>query len=100
MSILWQYAHLEIYLLTWTFYHRKRPLSRGKLYKIDNRSGRIAMAVRGVHRDGRAQPPRTPSDVMSDTQFERKAVMIHMAMVKDVMFGKTMRKSYAKYETC
>jgi len=32
------------------------------------------------------------------TSFERKAVMIHMAMVKDVMFGKTMRKSYAKYE--
>ena len=28
---------------------------------------------------------------------ERKAVMIHMAMVKDVQFGKTMRKSYAKY---
>jgi len=27
---------------------------------------------------------------------ERKAVMIHM--VKDAMFGKTMRKSYAKYE--
>ena len=24
--------------------------------------------------------------------------MIHMAMVKDAMFGKTMRKSYAKYE--
>ena len=24
--------------------------------------------------------------------------MIHMAMVKDVMFGKTMRKSYAKYD--
>ena len=24
--------------------------------------------------------------------------MIHMAMVKDVMFGKTMRKSYAKYQ--
>ena len=24
--------------------------------------------------------------------------MIHMAMVKDVKFGKTMRKSYAKYE--
>ena len=24
--------------------------------------------------------------------------MIHMAMVKDQMFGKTMRKSYAKYE--
>ena len=24
--------------------------------------------------------------------------MIHMAMVKDVMYGKTMRKSYAKYE--
>ena len=24
--------------------------------------------------------------------------MIHMAMVKDVMFGKTMRKSCAKYE--
>ena len=23
--------------------------------------------------------------------------MIHMAMVKDVKFGKTMRKSYAKY---
>ena len=29
---------------------------------------------------------------------ERKAVMIQMAMVKDAMFGKTMRKSYAKYE--
>ena len=29
---------------------------------------------------------------------ERKAVMIHMAMVKDVQFGKTMRKSYAKYK--
>ena len=24
--------------------------------------------------------------------------MIHMAMVKDVLYGKTMRKSYAKYE--
>ena len=24
--------------------------------------------------------------------------MIHMAMVKDQMFGKTMRKSYAKYK--
>ena len=24
--------------------------------------------------------------------------MIHMAMVKDVKFGKTMRKSYAKYD--
>ena len=35
---------------------------------------------------------------IKNTQFERKAVMIHMAMVKDVMFGKTMRKSYAKYE--
>ncbi len=29
---------------------------------------------------------------------ERKAVMIHMAMVKDQLFGKTVRKSYAKYE--
>ena len=29
---------------------------------------------------------------------ERKAVMIHMAMVRDEMFGKTKRKSYAKYE--
>ncbi len=29
---------------------------------------------------------------------KRKAVMIHMAMVKDVKFGKTMRKSYAKYD--
>ena len=35
---------------------------------------------------------------ISNTQFERKAVMIHMAMVKDQMFGKTMRKSYAKYQ--
>ena len=29
---------------------------------------------------------------------ERKAVMIHMEMVKDQLFGKTMRKSYAKYQ--
>ena len=29
--------------------------------------------------------------------FRKKGVMIHMAMVKDVQFGKTMRKSYAKY---
>ena len=29
---------------------------------------------------------------------ERKAVMIHMAMVKDELFGKTVSKSYAKYE--
>ena len=29
---------------------------------------------------------------------QRKAVMIHMAMVRDEMFGKTMRKSYAKYK--
>ena len=29
---------------------------------------------------------------------ERKAVMIHMAMVKDELFGKTTRKSYAKYQ--
>ena len=29
---------------------------------------------------------------------ERKAVMIDMAMVKDQLFGKTMRKSYAKYQ--
>ena len=36
--------------------------------------------------------------IISNTQFARKAVMIHMEMVKDVMFGKTMRKSYAKYE--
>ena len=35
---------------------------------------------------------------VNNTQFERKAVMIHMAMVKDQMFGKTMRKSYAKYQ--
>ena len=35
---------------------------------------------------------------VSNTQFERKAVMIHMAMVKDQQFGKTMRKSYAKYQ--
>ena len=28
---------------------------------------------------------------------ERKAVMAHMGMVKDQMFGKTLRKSYAKY---
>ena len=50
-------------------------VSRVKFDKIDNRTKRI-----------------------KNTQFERKAVMIHMAMVKDVMFGKTMRKSYAKYE--
>ena len=32
--------------------------------------------------------------------FERKAVMIHMAsqLVRDQLFGKTLRKSYAKYE--
>ena len=47
-----------------------------KFFKNDNRSARI----------------------ISYTQFERKAVMIHMAMVRDVKFGKTMRKSYAKYE--
>ena len=35
---------------------------------------------------------------MIPAKAERKAVMIHMAMVKDQMFGKTMRKSYAKYE--
>ena len=29
---------------------------------------------------------------------ERKAVMIHMAMVRDQQFGKTTRKSYAKYQ--
>jgi len=29
---------------------------------------------------------------------ERKAVMIYMAMVKDELFGKTARKSYAKYQ--
>ena len=39
-----------------------------------------------------------PKRIITNTQFARKAVMIHMAMVKDVMFGKTMRKSYAKYE--
>ena len=40
----------------------------------------------------------TAPGVSKTHKFERKAVMIHMAMVKDVMFGKTMRKSYAKYE--
>ena len=35
---------------------------------------------------------------MIPASAERKAVMIHMAMVKDQMFGKTMRKSYAKYQ--
>ena len=35
---------------------------------------------------------------MIPAKAERKAVMIHMAMVRDQMFGKTMRKSYAKYE--
>ena len=50
-------------------------MSSSKFYKNNNRTKRI-----------------------KNTQFERKAVMIHMAMVKDVMFGKTMRKSYAKYE--
>ena len=50
-------------------------MSREKLVKNDNCAKRI-----------------------KNTSFERKAVMIHMAMVKDVMFGKTMRKSYAKYE--
>ena len=33
--------------------------------------------------------------IISNTQFERKAVKIHMAMVKDQVFGKTVRKSYA-----
>ena len=40
----------------------------------------------------------TAPGVSKTHKFERKAVMIHMAMVKDVMIGKTMRKSYAKYE--
>ncbi len=36
--------------------------------------------------------------IIYNTYFVRKAVMTHMAMVKDVMYGKTMRKSYAKYK--
>ena len=39
-----------------------------------------------------------PWRIVSNTHSLRKAVMIHMAMGKDVLFGKTMRKSYAKYE--
>ena len=41
---------------------------------------------------------KTVSNIMIPAKAERKAVMIHMAMVRDQMFGKTMRKSYAKYE--
>ena len=44
---------------------------------------------------------RTQAYQVSNTHFsesEKKGVMIHMAMVKDVQYGKTMRKSYAKYE--
>ena len=63
----------------WTYYHRRKPLSSTKLDKIDNGPLRIKQHT-----------------IL--TIAERKAVMIHMAMVKDVMFGKTMRKSYAKYE--
>ena len=54
-------------------------MSSGKLDKTDN----------GIKRINKHTIPAFA---------ERKAVMIHMAMVKDVMFGKTMRKSYAKYE--
>ena len=44
------------------------------------------------------QPPRA-YHLMSNTTYSlRKAVMNQMAMVKDVKFGKTTRKSYAKYE--
>ena len=35
--------------------------------------------------------------IIMNYTFRKKGVMIHMAMVKDVQFGKTMRKSYAKY---
>ena len=56
-----------------SFYHRGERLSSINLVKNDNCSKRI----------------------ISTTQSVRKAVMIHMAMVKDVMYGKTMRKSYA-----
>ena len=35
---------------------------------------------------------------MIPAKAERKAVMIYMAMVKDELFGKTMRKSYAKHK--
>ena len=56
-----------------------KRLSSAKLQVFDNLAVRIKIQV-------------------GNTQFERKAVMIHMAMVKDVKFGKTMRKSYAKYD--
>ena len=36
--------------------------------------------------------------ITQDSGFGRKkGVMIHMSMGKDQLFGKTMRKSYAKY---
>ena len=55
-------------------------LSRGKYIKTLNRPGRIKMCI------------------TQDSGFGRKkGVMIHMSMVKDQLFGKTMRKSYAKY---
>ena len=67
--------------LAGTYYHRGKPLSRSKTQKFDNCSKRIKFAT---HYSGNIA--------------ERKAVMIHMAMVKDQLFGKTVRKSYAKYE--
>ncbi len=55
-------------------------LSRGNCAKCFNSSGRIKMCI------------------TQDSGFGRKkGVMIHMSMVKDQLFGKTMRKSYAKY---
>ena len=55
-------------------------LSRGKYTKTLNSAGRIKLCI------------------TQDSGFGRKkGVMIHMSMVKDQLFGKTMRKSYAKY---
>ena len=44
------------------------------------------------------EPSVSSSEHMIPASAERKAVMIYMAMVKDQMFGKTLRKSYAKYQ--
>ncbi len=41
---------------------------------------------------------RIEQETHDSGESRKKGVMIHMAMVKDELFGKTMRKSYAKYE--
>ena len=71
--VIWPSAHRTP---AWSCYHSFGRLSRGNFEESDNRSARI----------------------IDNTDSRRKAVIDYMAMVKDVMFGKTMRKSYAKYQ--